>query len=250
MAACGELNPLLPDCAIFSDTGAEPERVYEWLNWLETQLPFPVHRIMHKEGLRLALIESLAGKRFASVPFYTESNGKKEGMLRRQCTNEFKVQPIKQEIRRQLGLAKGQRAGNKIIVTQLIGISTDEASRMKPSRDKWIENRWPLIDADMSRQDCLDWLKKKGFPTPPKSACTFCPYHDNAMWADMKLNDPLSFADAVLTDNMVRNGVRNTSQKLYLHRSLKPLGEVDFGVAKKTGEPSQFDNECEGMCGV
>ena len=44
MAAKGEITPM-PDAAIFADTGWEPKYVYDWLDWLETQLPFPVHRV-------------------------------------------------------------------------------------------------------------------------------------------------------------------------------------------------------------
>jgi 3'-phosphoadenosine 5'-phosphosulfate sulfotransferase (PAPS reductase)/FAD synthetase len=44
MAARGLIKPM-PDCAIFADTGAEPEAVYRHLDWLEDQLPFPVHRV-------------------------------------------------------------------------------------------------------------------------------------------------------------------------------------------------------------
>ena len=43
MAAQGEIKPM-PDAAIFVDTQWEPAYVYKWLDWLETQLPFPVHR--------------------------------------------------------------------------------------------------------------------------------------------------------------------------------------------------------------
>ncbi len=249
MAAHGEITPM-PDCAIFADTGAEPEGVYKWLDWLETQLPFPVHRIMHKDGLRENIIQSIAGARFAGAPFFTESNGSTGGMLRRQCTREFKVEPIKQKVRQLLGLAKGERAGKEVLVLQWIGISTDEAQRMKPTQDVWIKNVWPLIDKDMSRTDCLDWMKAKNYPMPTKSACTFCPYHDDALWREMKNTDPVSFADAVEIDVMIRNGVRGTTQKLYLHRSLKPLSDVDFRTAEDAGQQSMFNNECEGMCGV
>ena len=41
MAAEGEITPM-PDCAIFADTQFEPESVYTHLDWLETQLPYPV----------------------------------------------------------------------------------------------------------------------------------------------------------------------------------------------------------------
>ena len=43
MIARGELPPI--DAAIFADTGWEPPKVYLWLDWLEKQLPFPVHRV-------------------------------------------------------------------------------------------------------------------------------------------------------------------------------------------------------------
>ncbi len=45
MAKHGEINPM-PDAAIFSDVGAEPKSVYEYLDWLEGELPFPVYRVM------------------------------------------------------------------------------------------------------------------------------------------------------------------------------------------------------------
>jgi hypothetical protein len=44
MAARGEIGPM-PVCAIFADTRAEPKGVYAHLDWLERQLPFPVHRV-------------------------------------------------------------------------------------------------------------------------------------------------------------------------------------------------------------
>ncbi len=44
MAAHGEITPM-PDAAIFADTQAEPASVYQWLEWLELHLPFPVYRV-------------------------------------------------------------------------------------------------------------------------------------------------------------------------------------------------------------
>ena len=87
MAVHGEITPM-PDCAIFADTGAEPQAVYEQLEWLEKHLTFPIYRVMKDEGLKVNLIDSIKGQRFAGPPFYTESkNG--GGLLRRQCTREL-----------------------------------------------------------------------------------------------------------------------------------------------------------------
>ena len=276
MAAHGEITPM-PDCAIFADTGAEPQRVYEWLNWLETQLPFPVYRVMHKTGLLDNILsEDVKGAvkdRVVSVPFFTKGQVKKavewddndnetawaivevRGLTRRQCTREFKIQPIEKKVREMCGLAKGERVKKgQTLAVQYIGISTDEATRMKDSQTHWIQHRWPLIEKRMSRRDCLDWMKTKGYPAPAKSSCTFCPYHDDRLWRDMKDNDPKAWDQAVMVDRYLRSGIagvaRNMTANLYLHRSCQPLEEVDLSTAEERGQLNLFENECEGMCGV
>lgn len=181
MAAHGELTPM-PEGAIFADTCCEPLAVYHWLAWLEKQLPFPVYRVVEKRGLLHHIMRSVRRHRFAGAPFFTESTTE-AGMLRRQCTSEFKIKPMLQKVRELIGLRKGQRGQrHRIQAVQWIGISVDEATRMKPSRVHWIERRWPLVEIRMSRNDCLKWLKKRNYPLPPPSACTFCPYHSDAEW--------------------------------------------------------------------
>ena len=64
----------------------------------------------------------------------------------------------------------------------------------------------------------------------------------------MKDHDPESFAKAVKMDELIRKGVKGTTEKLYLHRSMKPLSECDFDPDRDQFD--MFDHECEGMCGV
>jgi len=246
MAAKGELTPM-PDCAIFADTGAEPKHVYEQLEFIGKNVPFPVYQVMQGDGLETAIIKSIEGTRFAGAPFFCESPSG-GGMLKRQCTYDYKIKPVEQKIRQLNGLSKGERAPKDLAASLWMGISMDEIVRMKPSRTNWIIHRWPLIEAGMYRYDCLRWMTDNGHPEPKKSACYFCPYHDNATWADMKENDPVSFGKALKIDGLIRDGVHGTTQTLYLHRSLKPLEECDFDVNKDQFD--MFDNECEGMCGV
>lgn len=250
MAAAGEITPM-PTAAIFADTGAEPRKVYEWLDWLETQLPFPVMRVS-AGNLRDQIVAGVNGdaRIHARPPFYTRSGG----MLNRQCTGDFKIDPIRMKVREMIGLSRGQRGPDHIAAVQWLGISTDEVQRMKPSRHRYIEHRFPLIDMGVSRQECLRWMEARGFSRPPKSACTFCPYHDDAMWRDMKENDPESWADAVAIDEIIRPGIpgpkRPQGDGWFLHRSLVPLAEVDLRTAEDAGQLSMFNEECEGMCGV
>lgn len=248
MAAEGELSPM-PDYAIFADTGAEPEEIYKYLDYIESLVPFPILRVMEGEGLEVALQKSLKGGRVATAPFFsTGENGRKTGMLLRQCTSEYKVKPILKKTRDLMGLKKGQRGPKEVSVRQWIGISVDEEVRAKPNPTKWIENTFPLLEKNMYRLDCITWMREHGYKEPSKSACYFCPYHDNSTWEDMKEHDPRTFARAVAMDKAIRNGTSGVKKNLYLHRSLEPLDEVVFDPNKD--QHDMFDHECEGMCGV
>ena len=120
--------------------------------------------------------------------------------------------------------------------------------RKKDARDKFITNRWPLLEEEMNRQDCIDWMKERGYKMPEKSACNMCPFHDDKYWANLKKNHPDEFADAVDTDVKVRNLGRDKEAKLFIHKTCKPLSEVKFNTEED--QLDMFDNACEGMCGV
>ena len=249
MAAKGDFPPV--DCAIFADTGYEPKAVYKYLEFLKKILPYPIH-IVAKGNIKDDMISSIDnGTRFPTAPFFTKNaETNKKGMLRRQCTNDYKIQPIRQKIRQLSNVAKGKHFPKDKYVEQWIGISTDEAQRMKPARDKYILNRHPLIEAKMSRQDCIDYLKKNDIPLPEKSACIVCPYHNDAYWHFMKTERQEEFADAVEFDKKIRTGSRKINDHLFLHRKCIPLDEVEFNKKETDKQLDMFNNECEGMCGV
>ncbi len=245
MAAHGEVTPM-PDAAVFADTRAEPKAVYEWLDWLEPRLPFPVYRVQHKLGLLAGVMQPLTRGRFASPPLYTESaNG--GGQLHRQCTKEFKVEPIQKQLRELLGIRPRRPSPKAVSVSLWLGISLDEVVRMRPSREPWIEHRWPLVEARMTRVDCLLWMERHGYPRPPRSACVFCPYHSDAEWRTVRANAD-DWRMAVSVDELVRDGVRDTPEHLYLHRSLQPLADVDLRTEQEQGQLELWGSECDGLC--
>ncbi|WP_372502291.1 hypothetical protein P7L66_12645 [Tistrella mobilis] len=249
MAAHGEIGPM-PDCAIFADTGWEPKAVYEHLAWLRSPnvLPFPVH-IVTAGNIRDGLVRGAQGERWASIPAFTKSASGTVGMIRRQCTKELKIVPIRRKVRELVGLT-GKRSPDRPVVEQWIGISLDEIVRMKMSFEPWQVNRWPLIKLDMKRRDCLRWLERHGFPMPPKSACIGCPYHSDVVWRQMRDEDPDGFADAVAIDRLIRTGFRNLRGEVYLHRSCVPLDEANLDTPADKGQLDLFADECDGMCGV
>lgn len=243
MAAKGEITPM-PNFAVFADTQAEPESVYKWLNWLETQLPFPVYRVtkgdLSIEALKIHTSKKTGGTYLSNyIPAFVLKKGVSTPVMR-QCTSDFKIAPIQKFLKQY----------KKQTLIQWLGISTDEAHRQKDSRVKWITNHYPLIENRISRGDCLRWMEENKFPTPPRSACIFCPFKSDSEWNLLRTTEPEEFNKAVRFDYAIREAqIKQESLKHapYLHRSLKPLDKIQF---RHENQRNLFGNECEGMCGI
>ena len=232
-----------PSVAIFADTGDEPQYVYDYLEVLEAWSDIPIERV---SAGRL----SEAGTSFLRIPAFTDSDGV-AAPIRRQCTQEYKITPIRRRVRALLGLRPGQRAAGVVEATAMLGISLDEVQRCKPSRDAWITNEFPLIDLRLRRDDCRRLVVEAGLPEPKKSSCVFCPYHDDAYWIGMRKADPTSWMRAVEYDRAIRDSTRaGVTRPAYLHRSLRPLDEVEFKHEKQETLWDSFSAECDGLCGV
>lgn len=252
MIAKGELEPV--DCAIFSDTGAEPKSVYRWLEWLKRELPFPVHVVQYRQGLTAQekvvkrSKNTLRHYRQSSVPFFVRNADGSRGVIRRKCTRDYKINPIKKKVRELAGIKSGQR---ELTVTQVIGISWDERSRMTAPEESWQQLRYPLIERRITRHMCKEWMLEHGYPEPPRSACKYCPYHSNKEWQRLKKNEPAEFAEAVAFEKEIKAISEEFDQviagELFLHSSLKPLGEINFETEQMEID---FGDECEGMCGL
>ncbi len=161
----------IPDYGLFADTFAEPQHVYDTVEWLRTLLSFPIHTCSFgdlgkntwKAITAMPVPErghSQAG--YIDLPVFSES-----GMGRRQCTSHYKVKPIKREIRCLAGSAPPA-----LTATQYLGISTNETRRAKPSKDRWITNRLPLIEHGWSRQQLSNWLDAE-YPGHPVSRSAY-----------------------------------------------------------------------------
>lgn len=216
MAIQGELEK--PDHVIFADTGFEPRRVYEHVAWCKKQCEkagIPFHQVKAKLNMREEFHEMEKGKRFTlskGPPFYMDY-GNTRGISKRQCTRDAKIKPL---IRKELKLLGHKTARTALHGEALvmIGISTDEARRAHPSREKWIDNIYPLIDPlKMSRSDCQAWWEQN-YPhiNLPSSSCTICPYRSDKMWKSMKDNDPEDWHEAVEYDERFRQA--------YLHKKM------------------------------
>jgi hypothetical protein len=243
----GKMNGVIPDFIIFSDTGWEPESIYQWVDHVNNHIQKKYGReiiIAKSKNIRNEIITSTKNqKKFLSIPAFHKNPNGSIGIGRRQCTNQFKLIPINKKIRELLGYAPRKWMKHKVHLWK--GISTDEIYRVKPAREKWQIAEYPLIDIlDVDRNQCIKFVEDEGLGTPAKSSCIGCPYKDNNQWLDMKINDPVSWQDAVFIDKKLREN--DDEKKVFLHRDCVPLDEVDLESHVASG----FDNECEGLCGI
>ena len=260
MAARGLISPM-PDAAIFADTQDEPRAVYQHLEWLISQLPFPVHTVTAGKLSQ----RHLDGYNGARTPFFIKGNG----MAKRQCTREFKIRPIRRMTREILGVGPRGRVTQAVI--SWVGISTDEYLRKKPSGCSFITNRWPLLErgTEMTRAKCEEWLRVNYRISAPKSACKQCPYQGPERLLALKQSEPDSFSALCDYDASLRtpDRIKRWHGELYVHPSCVPLIQIDLesivskrellraeGLAISRLQYSLFNetfaNECEGMCGV
>jgi hypothetical protein len=244
LSALGKLPKL--DGAIFSDTGWEPRAVYDHLDRIEREIAqpagIPIYRVSSGNIRNDALDPA---HRFASMPLYIKNRDGGDGMTRRQCTSEYKLKPIKEQVRRLLGApdredGKPGRVPAGRYVEQWVGISTDERDRaldidgnLKTGDVLYSRNRYPLLELDMSREQCIILLTKHGFGSTPKSACIGCPFHTNRQWRQLRDDHPSEWRDAVEFDAAIRAGSARANAngkpllgEAYLHRSRLPLSEA------------------------
>jgi len=232
------------DVAVFSDPQAEHYKTYEMLKWLlkwkedNNGIDIIVNRDrnIYKDHLKINPNKHI---RVPQIPAHTTP----KGIALRQCTYEYKIQPVVQSIRKLHGLKPRKRM--KPTETWL-GISLDEIQRMKESQLYNIKYFYPLIYHRISRNDCVEFFKDNNFPVPVKSSCVFCPYHSNKFWKELYKENGYAWKMSVIVDKKIRKK-HNMRGEMYLHPSRKPLDEIDF----TDDQLEMFEGyDCEGYCGL
>jgi len=246
MVALKELPPV--DFAIHSDTTWERSATYvfakQWAPWLEER-GVKVVTVSDPECAG-AVVVNYGG---VFIPGYTLSDKGDRGQLRRQCSQRWKIQPVRRCISAKLN---GQKK-TPGIVEQWIGYTLDEFQRAGDSKVKYIKNRFPLLEMNYTRGDCLAWLDRHDLPSPGKSACTFCPYHNRITWENMKRENGQDWLQAVDVDARIRD--KRPPYPLFVHPARVPLSEAvkipeDYGYTQLALlDSDDFDAECDsGAC--
>lgn len=249
------------DVAIFADTGGEKTATLEYLKFLKKwkQENNGIRIIVVRErDLYKDLLNTDAG-RFASIPSFTKNKDGSVGMLRRQCTGDYKIWQVDQAIRKLYKLKPRQR---NIKTTVWKGISLEEVERMSIPEAKWKVFYYPFLGYTvehggnviqkqeierMYRANIIQWYNEMSLPAPEKSSCVFCPYMSDKDRLHQRTKFPKDHRRAVKVDNAIRNSTKKGIESpIYLHSSCQPLSEVDLSK-DQTG--ISF-GECSGNCHI
>lgn len=249
MVAMGEIEPI--DFAIHSDTTWERESTYQfaeqWTPWL---IERGVNVVTVSDRLvATAIYADAEMNKNVFIPAFGTNNN---GQLRRQCTQRWKIAPMRRFIAAEMkrrGMAKTEG-----VIEQWLGITVDEIQRAKDGDVKYIKHRFPLIELKMTRADCEYWLKKNGLPTPGKSSCVFCPYQSKPRFEALKRANGSDWQIAKEIDLVIRD--KQPPHNLYIHPGRKPLTEAvtipeDYGGSQPGlfEEIDDSDAECDsGFC--
>lgn len=154
------------DEIVFADTGGERPEIYahiltfsKWLVIRGYAEILTVRRAPAKVGDKTAATleeECLMRGQLPSIAYGFGS-----------CSDKWKQQPFKTWLK-----ATGWES-----VTVCIGFDADEPHRAKrgDNYDSGYIKRYPLIEWDMGRDECIAAIDAAGLDRPGKSACFFCP---------------------------------------------------------------------------
>ena len=146
---------------VYADTGSEWPETYCYLSYFEREWLAP-------RGLSVTTLggEWRAPAKRPTLIEYCEGHHMIPLAGIRWCTAEYKVGPLQK-----WAVANG-------IETQLLGIAADESHR-QPLMHR------PLVDRNVSRQDCVDIIVAEGLDVPQKSGCYICPFQRDSVWREL-----------------------------------------------------------------
>ena len=191
--------------------------------------------------------------RLDNPPYWTDrGDGRKEGKLMQKCTRFYKIEPMDRALRVYLqerhGISRTTRRLPVGCVEKWIGFGRNEIQRIKPSGQKYITFRYPLIERNTDVKEFFDEIRQ---PMPPRSVCNACFSNGLDHYRDMYENRPDDWAQAVAVDEVVRDWSQiGVKYPVYVRNTLTPLRELAANGFRLPGrENVENDYSCDsGYC--
>lgn len=156
------------DEVLYADLGSEWPETNKFINYFEKKTGIKITRVKPKEG---NIFNYYWDKKVYPTPTL------------RDCTRKFKIRTLRRYLRNKYGK-------KETFETNLfIDMSEFHRARWKSDR-KYEILRYPLIEAGIDREGCIELIKSKGLEPPIKSGCFFCPFNNKAQWIKLRDTHP------------------------------------------------------------
>jgi hypothetical protein len=221
-----------PDVSLIADTGRECSSTWAYLENV-------LNPAMAKVGVTIERVKAseygYGGQELWSktdellIPAYTTLTGGDPAKLSAFCNRWWKLDAMRVYLSKIHGLTRSK-------YRSWVGFSLDESKRyfrMMEGEEYQKGLIWfPLVERRLRRHQAIELVKIMGWPEPPRSRCWMCPNQRDQEWLEMIENRPTEFQAAVALDIKVRE----RDPHAWLHKSCKPLGEIDFTAPPEQSE--------------
>jgi 3'-phosphoadenosine 5'-phosphosulfate sulfotransferase (PAPS reductase)/FAD synthetase len=229
--------------AIFCDTGAEHEKMYERLNYVENIL-----KDYHNgdfEMIRIKPNHKYKGVYYDNLETFIKESKYFPSARQRFCTGNFKIKPIDDY------LASFKE------VELLIGLNSDETNRQgNHLKGENITYKYPLIDDNYDRDFCIDLLKDYNLhpnfpPYMNRGGCKFCFYKSKKEYRAMVHLAPNEIEEVA----KLEESIQDKRGKFYRIKNDLPKMRTFIEIEKNNlfGDNSKYyesDNDDSPSCGV
>lgn len=154
--------------AIYVDHGADMPETHEYMEMFRAKYPVTI------------LTPDVEG--FSNIYEYYLHKRKMPSIMKRDCTDKFKLRPVYKYVEKPCFM--------------FLGIDVGEARRARLNSKKGVENRYPLIEDGIDREGCKKLIRRHGLPVPAKSGCFMCMYQKAGQWRNLRRVHPELYCKA------------------------------------------------------
>lgn len=233
---------------VFTDTGAEHQKMYDRLDDVESKL-----KLIHGESFAVTRLRATKcdGHEIDNLPDYIRHAGVFPNQLMRFCTKYFKIKPYNDFLR------------DKLPCSLMIGLNADESEKREGNHGlAGVTVEYPLVDLGLSRAKCVEMLAAYGLASqlPPymrRGGCKFCPYKSRKEYAAMVHLAPAEMEENAKLEEEINFGNGNTRSKFWSAAMAIPEGFrafIDNEKSQALFSPDEMYSHKSGVietgCGV
>lgn len=180
--------------------------------------------------------------RLDNPPFWVRKPDGTRGRLSQECTQYYKIAPMRRALRQYMSRKHGVKWNTTKIrpgfVDMWIGFSHEEWHRCSDSDAAYIRNTFPFVERKTTKEQVSGYYLKHGIPKPPRSVCAACFSNGLDYFKEQYEQRPNDWQKSVDVDNAVETWHERgiTQYPVFVSASLirlRDMPSMDFGSQRE-----------------